>query len=439
MWVEELRLDNIKCFDDTTFRFTKKDDPYRWVTFLSENGGGKSTALQALALLLAGPESVQKLSPRPAAWLRDESKPGRISTRIHKSDNDHGKFGEERETRAFGYSFYVTGSQTVTIRNRAYSEPAIVENVEKRLSWLRQNAFSSTGKGWFAAGYGAFRRLTRSSQFFAPSLKPQARFTNFITQFNEDEPLSAFEEWMVYLDYRISKSDDHDAIKKKAVGIVAINSLLPDGVEFDSISGEGRIYFNVNGTVVPTTSLSDGYRSVLALSGDLVWRLLNTFPDSPNPLHEEGVVLIDELDIHLHPKWQQQIAGLLREQFPNIQFIVATHSPLIAMGAGEDALTIKFDIEDGKSRITQQMDIAAMDINRVLLSEAFGLTSPYSPQTQGKIDRYDSLARKKRKPQEEQEFAQLEMFMEEARPFGGPPQPGSLDAKIEAYLRKTLT
>jgi predicted ATP-binding protein involved in virulence len=177
---------------------------------------------------------------------------------------------------------------------------------------------------------------------------------------------------------------------------------------------------------------------VLALSGDLVWRLLNTFPDSPNPLHEQGVVLIDELDIHLHPVWQQKIAGLLREQFPNTQFIVATHSPLIAAGAGADALTLKFDIEDGKSRVTEVKNIAAMNVDRILQSDAFGLVSPYSPQTQAKIDRYDDLKRRKRRPQEEKELAQLEMFMEEARPFGGPPMPGSLDAKIEEYLSKTL-
>ena len=98
MWVEELRMDNIKCFGGSALSFTKKDGHYRWVTFLSENGGGKSTALQALALLLAGPESVQKLAPRPVAWLRDESKAGLISTRIHKGDNDFGKFGAEKET-----------------------------------------------------------------------------------------------------------------------------------------------------------------------------------------------------------------------------------------------------------------------------------------------------------------------------------------------------
>ena len=243
---------------------------------------------------------------------------------------------------------------------------------------------------------------------------------------------------MVYLDYRISKAQDDEAKKKKEVGIAAINSLLPEGVEFDSISGEGRIYFNINGTIVPTTSLSDGYRSVLALSGDLVWRLLNTFPDSPNPLHEEGVVLIDELDIHLHPKWQRSIAELLRGQFPNIQFIVATHSPLIAVGAGEDALTLKFDMVDGKSRVTEVRDIAAMNVDRILQSEAFGLVSPYSPQTQTKIDRYDDLNRRKRKPSEEKELAQLKMFVDEARPIGGPPEPGSLDDRIEKYLSRTL-
>ncbi len=440
MWVEELRLDNIKCFDGQTLRFAQKDQPYPWVTFLSENGGGKSTALQALGLLLAGPESVQQLLPRPLAWLHDESRPGLISVRIHQGDNDPGQFGEERVTRAFGYSFFVTGSKPLEIRNRRYNEPAIVENIERRLSWLRQNAFTSIGTGWFAVGYGAFRRLTRSSQIIVPSLEPQARFTNFITQFNEDEPLSAFERWMVYLDYRISKSSDNEARRQQQLGIAAINELLPEGVEFARVTEEGRICFNINGTAVPTTALSDGYRSILALAGDLVWRLIIAFPDSQNPLHEEGVVLIDELDIHLHPIWQRYIAGWLRSQFPNLQFIVATHSPLIAAGAGEDALTLKFDIVEGRSVVKPVYGIAAMNVDRILQSEAFGLISPFSPQTQEKIERYDSLIRKgrRRNSKEEKELGQLSLFMEEARPFGGPPPPGSLDARIEEYLQETL-
>jgi recombinational DNA repair ATPase RecF len=60
MWVEELSIENIRCFKSATLRFASGDARYPWVTFLSENGGGKTTALQALGLLLAGPEGAQK-------------------------------------------------------------------------------------------------------------------------------------------------------------------------------------------------------------------------------------------------------------------------------------------------------------------------------------------------------------------------------------------
>lgn len=436
MFIEELTLDNIRCFEKTTLKFRDR----KWITLLSQNGCGKSTVLQSLALLLAGPEGAQKLTPRPVGWLRDEGQPGKLSIKIHQSKNDPGQFGSERVTRSFGYTFFLTGGKRLTIRNKVYTEPGVHESADRRLTWLRQNAFVSKGTGWFAVGYGAFRRLTRKSEIIVPSLEPQARFTNFFTQFDEDQPLSAFERWMVYLDYRIVKNDDTEAKKQKELGIAAINRLLPEGVRFDSVTAEGRIFFDVAGDKVPTLALSDGYRSVLALAGDLVWRLIQAFPTSSDPLKEIGVVLIDELDIHLHPIWQRDIALWLREQFPNLQFIVATHSPLIAAGAGSEALTLKFKLTDGKVAVEEVPDISAMNVDRLLQSPAFGLVSPYSPQTQGKIDRYDELLNRKNKLSrtEKAEFVQLSLFMEEARPLGGPPKPDSLQAKIEAYLEKKL-
>ncbi len=441
MWVEEISLDNIKCFDKLAISFTNRKQPYSWITLLGENSSGKSTLLQCLALLLAGPEAAQQLCPRPMGWLANEAHSGKLSIRVHQSENDPGQFGTERKTRAFGYTFYVTGSQPLTIRNKVYSEPSIQESPEKRLSWLRQNAFTSKGQGWFAVGYGAFRRLTRSSQVIVPTLEPQARFSNFLTQFNEDQPLSAFEQWLVYLDYRIVKADDSEAKRQKQLGIDAINQLLPQPARFDSVTPEGRIIFDLKGHKVPTIGLSDGYRSVLALAGDLVWRLIQAFPDSASPLHEQGVVLIDELDIHLHPIWQRDIAFWLQQQFPRLQFIVATHSPLIASGAGEDALTLQFKLESGKTTATRVENLAAMNVDRILESPAFGLVSSYSRQTAAKIDRYDELISKdqQRTGDEEQELAQLQLFMNQARPFARPPEPGSLDAKIENFLEKALS
>jgi len=443
MWIEHLGMENIRCFESETLRFARSDDEaYRWITFLSENGGGKSTALQALGLLLAGPEGAQKLLPRPLGWLRDESVPGKISARIHQDTEDPGQHGNEKVRRAFGYSYSLSGSNELTINNKLYTEPSIVPAGQSILTWLRENAFTSRGKGWFAAGYGAFRRLTRASQIIVPSLEPQARFTNFATLFDEAEPLSAFERWMVHLDYRIAKEKEVDAkaTSQKNLGIKAINRVLPEGAEFSRVTSDGRILFRVGGIDVPTIGLSDGYRSILALAGDLIWRLILAWPDSGDPLKEPGVVLIDELDIHLHPIWQHQIASMLREIFPNLQFFVATHSPLIAAGAGEDALTLKFRIVDGKSVVSEVKGIAAMNVDRILQSEAFGLVSTYSPQAQAIIERYDSLLRRgrKRTTAEDQEYRSLFDYMNEARPIGGPPEPGSLDARIEEFLEKKL-
>jgi predicted ATP-binding protein involved in virulence len=290
-------------------------------------------------------------------------------------------------------------------------------------------------------GYGAFRRLTRSTQIIVPSLETQARFTNFITQFDEAEPLSVFERWVVYLDYRIAKEKNPEKVKQQRdMGITAINQVLPEDARFHSVTSEGRILFNVGGQIVPTISLSDGYRSILALAGDLIWRLIQSFPDSENPLNECGVVLIDELDIHLHPKWQRQVASVLRRTFPNMQFIVATHSPLVAAGAGDDALTLKFNFQHGKSIIEHVPDVAAMNVDRILQSPAFGLLSTYSPETERRIERYDALSRKgpRRTPQENDELRPLLKFMEVARPIDGQPSPESLEGRIDSFLDKKL-
>jgi predicted ATPase len=441
MWVEELSIENIRCFDtQETLRFSVGERPYPWITFLSENGGGKSTALQALGLLLAGPEGAQKLVPRPVGWLRNEHELGKIGARIHQDDNDPGQHGTEKVRRAFTYSYSLTGGQPLSVNNRLYTEPSIVPAGQTILSWLRENAFASKGHGWFAVGYGAFRRLTRSTQIIVPSLDPQARFTNFTTQFDEAEPLSIFERWMVYLDYRIAKDNDAQAKTRKDLGIQAINRVLPEGARFDCVTPEGRICFDIGGQKVPTISLSDGYRSILALAGDLIWRLMLSFPESADPLNESGVVLIDELDIHLHPKWQRSVAGLLRDTFPKMQFFVSTHSPLVAAGAGEDALTLKFNFHDGRSSVEKVANPAAMTVDRILQSEAFGLLSPYSPQTEQKIKRYDELSRRgpQRSAKENDELRPLLRFIDEARPFNEAPAPDSLESRIDQFLNKKL-
>lgn len=453
MWVEKITLDNIKCFQHNEFVFTRdpkirssRAKPYRWITLLGENGVGKSTILQALALSLAGPEAAKELLPRPAGWVRDQKHPGKLTVTLHKEDLDTGTFGEDKRRQTFSYSYFVTGSSAVEIGStkdkQIYTEPALVEEPTKILSWLRANAFASGSQGWFAVGYGAFRRLTRLNQVIVPSLEQPKRSNNFFTQFNEDTSLSSFERWMVYLDYRLAKDDtDTEAKQMKKVGENAIVRLLPGDVNIAGVTNQGVIEFLVNGQKVPTVSLSDGFRSVIALAGDLIWRLLQAFPSSEDPMSASGVVLIDELDIHLHPSWQRNISGWLQQVFPRLQFFVATHSPLVAAGAGEDSLTLRIHTENECVQITEipYRELSA-DVDRTLQSPAFGLRSTYPSLTEQKIERYHELGRKKEKLKrdEVEEYEQLQLFMNDVQPYYSIPAEGSLQKRIDDFLKEHI-
>lgn len=457
MWLKSVRLENIKCFEDIELIFTHKQStasnakPHRWITILGENGVGKTTVLQAIGLLLAGPEAAKEMLPRPAGWVRDPSIYGKMTAHICKEDDDQSTYGGKQKLRKnFSYAYLVTGNQKVKVplrgrkrqKEETYTEPVLVEETGNLLSWLRVNAFASGNKGWFAAGYGSFRRLTRTSQILIPSLDAPTRTSNFITQFNEDSALSTFERWMVYLDFRLAKDkDDEQARKMRSVGEKAIISLLPGDVQIDEVTKDGLIKFKVNDLTVPSISLSDGFRSVIALTGDLIWRLLQAFPDMDDPTQASGVVLIDELDIHLHPIWQRDIAGRLRDIFPNLQFIVATHSPLVAIGAGEDALTLRFNM-DKKGAVIQErvVDISSYDIDRVLKSSAFGLVSTYSPMTQRRIERYHQL--RLRFPdiddKEKKLLDELTEFVRKIQLIDELPEPGSLTDRMNRFLEENL-
>ena len=81
-------------------------------------------------------------------------------------------------------------------------------------------------------------------------------------------------------------------------------------------------------------------KSLLALVGDIARRLILANPSLENPLYGEGIVLIDEIELHLHPKWQREVINKLREVFPNIQFILTTHSPQVISEISRECLHI---------------------------------------------------------------------------------------------------
>lgn len=152
--------------------------------------------------------------------------------------------------------------------------------------------------------------------------------------------------------------------------------LLEKNVEI-KIEGTG-VSFKEKGTILTFDQLSEGYKSILIFVSDLLYRLNKNANEGEKTTDLKGIVLVDEIDLHLHPKWQRVLIGKLRKLLPNVQFIYTTHSPTIIQGASEDAVMFRVyrTKEDGKTKVSApyyRKDLDHLMINTLLTSPLFGL------------------------------------------------------------------
>ena len=215
-----------------------------------------------------------------------------------------------------------------------------------------------------------------------------------------------------------------------------IQKVLP-GV--DAISIKDDVRFQRGAETFNLSELSDGYRSMFALAVDLM-RWIELFRrDKAEAINlTKGVVLIDEIDAHLHPRWQRQIGFWLTELFPNIQFIVTSHSPFVAMAAGKGALTILERDEQGAVYANQDVPFARGWAVDKVLSELLGLDSLSDPETEQMLDEYDQLknASLQGKPsqREGQKLENLRTRLEERlKDAGQPLQTRELDEDLSYF------
>jgi predicted ATP-binding protein involved in virulence len=155
--------------------------------------------------------------------------------------------------------------------------------------------------------------------------------------------VAQFAEWM-HVQEELSK-EGPVAARHLEVLRLAVSSFLPgyDGLRAD-VSEKPRLLINKGGTTLDIRQLSDGERGVLALVLDLARRLSQANQALDDPLREgAAIVLIDELDLHLHPKWQRTIVGRLAKTFPGCQFIATTHSPQIVAAVEPEQVLLLTD------------------------------------------------------------------------------------------------
>lgn len=161
----------------------------------------------------------------------------------------------------------------------------------------------------------------------------------------------------------------------------AISTFMP-GFTNLRVQRKPRLHMAIDkhGVKLNVSQLSQGEKSMMALVGDIARRLAMMNQSLANPLQGDGIVLIDEVDLHLHPKWQRNLVRQLSETFPNCQFVLTTHSPLVISDA-KDLLC--YVLSDGE--LQECNGLYGLDANQVLLSVMD--TDVRNTQIQQRLDR----------------------------------------------------
>jgi ABC-type branched-subunit amino acid transport system ATPase component len=232
-------------------------------------------------------------------------------------------------------------------------------------------------------GYGASRRMGETT------LSEKGEDDPFASLFSDSVELLNAEEWLLQADYA-ARAGSNAATRKRAekrrdeIKEILIN-LLPDvdDIKFAQITekqSKPGVEVKTPYGWVSIKDLSLGYKTLIAWMVDLASRMFTRYPDSPNPLAEPAVVLVDEIDLHLHPKWQRTLMSYLSERFPNTQFIATAHSPLVVQAAS-DANVVLLRREGDHVVIDNDVkDIHGWRVDQILTSDLFGLESARPPQ-----------------------------------------------------------
>ncbi|MEV7859939.1 AAA family ATPase [Streptomyces hirsutus] len=410
---------NVRSFHgerEAVLDLARPDGSYAgWTVLAGRNGSGKTTLLRAIALAMAGPDTAHRLVPSFDAWISDGADRAESLAQVIPDPalDVRGRWPEgfllsEASPDPFRAELHwdrrespkprVVGRGTRSVRR---TEPAL--SASNGLDTQGGDAFAPGGmwdaqpSGWLLAGYGAFRRLSggEDRQRNKPRLLTLSRLD---TLFDEDVSLSDAVTWLVGQHLRALEGDSTAAELKDTALTILGDGLLPDDCQVVDVDSEG-LWVERNGLRYPLREMSDGLRTVTALVVDLLRQVYESYAaarEAGRPLAEyrdgsvvvpvPGVVLIDEVDAHLHVSWQRRIGPWLTAHFPAIQFLVTTHSPYICQSADPGGL-IRLP---GPGERTGPQVVEEDLYERVVygsgddaaLSELFGLDSPYSEKAE---------------------------------------------------------
>lgn len=421
VYLRRIIIKNVRGFRSVDFNLERSSGGFSgWTVITGDNASGKTALLKAIALAVVGPDTARILQPSLEGWIHDGAKEGTAALQIVAGHQDRFAQGRRYDKPFWSeLEFWETSANRVALRPghqyiRGKTGPT-------RGPWLE------APDGWFCVGYGPFRRLYGHSPEAQRIMSTPGKVSRFATMFREDATLTEGELWLRELRYR--ELEDNEQAKSTLAKVLPIlnHNFLQHDISVERVDSEGLWLRQPDGVILPLADMSDGYRAALAMLVDIIRQIIDVYglqgftssDDGEPRIESSGVVLVDEIDAHLHPSWQRVIGDWFKRVLPNIQFIVTSHSPLICQAADEDGIfhlpppgemTLPFQL----SHMDYQHIIASRP-NEIYLSPAFGLTHTRSPRAVRARQKYSQLQAKKSakglSPEEEKQAKQLSLFV----------------------------
>lgn len=361
VYIKEITLKDIKCFEGyyNVSLAGNNNYPYQWTVLLGNNNAGKTTFLRAVSELQAIPfdkeKSLRSLTnnnydnsfiPQASSWHKNSP----INPKIKK--------GVSREISM--ELLMSTYDPSLKLKQQVFEQKTNSEGWYFRMNEKDGGGITIDLEGEFANlimyGYGALRRRSENS------LVDNQQDNTTASLFSDHVTLLNVEDWLLKtsLAYLTGEGSIKEIARKRIEKIkeLFVSELFPDIYDFQIVTDDqldSYVEFSTGYSWVSLSSLGYGYQNSIIWIVDFAKRMFDRYPDLDNPLHGPAIVLVDEIDLHLHPEWQRKIIKYLSDLFPNTQFIVTAHSPLIVQSAENvNLIMLEKDDETGSINIRQQ-------------------------------------------------------------------------------------
>ncbi len=338
-----LEIENVACFGEKQVLNLADENghPHRWTVIVGDNGVGKTTLLRCLAGI--SPYSIHEpnsmILQYPGLNWNFRKKEEHLYPVIDAQFSIDWTFSDKPKQQVLIKRNYGDETWSNTLIDEGLMSKTLTSPDSNQNPIIQSDTSTDSTPGFedlhfICHGYGASRRMSRN--------KLSTEKKSFATQnlFDDDVPLTNAEEWLLQADYISAKESKYQDYKKHVEEIIL--RILPDVTNINYLISKqtSKVIFETPTGWVGINELSLGYRTMLAWMIDFVAALFERYPESENPLVEPAVLLLDEIDLHLHPKWQRTIIEYLTELFPNTQFIVTAHSPIMVQAASDTNMVL---------------------------------------------------------------------------------------------------